>query len=319
MADLATMKAAAASQGATAPPNYPGGPDAWVQAWYQNAVNAGSINANAGTTGGAGTPAQTGGKGVTPADVRANATKYGLSEDFQRFSDAEIQNMLNHSPYDPSTGKFTNNYGDKVDKPDERGPNTPANVNGTGDVGNYGAGGGGGGGGGGGSYNAAYSVGQPSSGGTAGAVPQFNAPVFTPPTPQDAFNDPGYQFALQQGLGGLQASAAAQGVLRSGGTLKGLEDYGQQAAAQQYQNVYNNALNTFNTNYQGAKDTFAPQYGAWQTQYGGDLQKYLQQQNAALSQWTTGQNADLSKYLQRENNIYGLINTPAPVAPTFTG
>jgi len=235
---------------------------------------------------------------VSPQEVRANAAKLGLPEDFDRFSDADIQSMLDHNPYDPATGKFTNNYGDKVDKPDERGPNTPPNVNGTGDRGNYGASGGGGGGfrygGGGGGWGGGGGRGGGGRG-TYGGAPAFKYGEFQAPSYQEAVSDPGYQFALKEGMGALQGSQAAAGVLRTGGSLQDLIDYGQQAGAQQYGNVYNRALQTYGTNLGTAKDIFAPRYGSWETQYGGNLQKYL----------------------QRENNIYGLINTPPPAYPVY--
>jgi hypothetical protein len=172
----------------------------------------------------------------------------------------------------------------------------------------FGAGGGAGGGGG--AYgNTSFS----GSAGSAGALPQFDAPTFTPPSYQDAMADPGYQFSLGEGIKGLEQSAAARGTLRTGGTLKDIIGYGQDRATQQYGDVYNRAANTFGINYQGKKDEFAPQYGGWQTMYGGDLQKYLQQQQSDLSRWQTKYGGDLSKYLQREGNIYGLLNQPQPV------
>lgn len=66
--------------------------------------------------------------------------------------------------------------------------------------------------------------------------------------PSQIASTPEYQFALQQGSQAVQQSAAANGLLNSGGTLKGLEQYGQGLASQTYQQAYNNALNTFQTN-----------------------------------------------------------------------
>ncbi len=131
--------------------------------WFQNAQAAGAVGPEGGGGGATSGGGENSGK-VTPDDVRANAKKYNLPEDFARFNDAQIMGMLRTNKYDPSTGKFTNDYGDKVDKPDERGPNTPHNMNGTGDRGDYGWGaddsgigveGGKGGGGGGGGKPAA--------------------------------------------------------------------------------------------------------------------------------------------------------------------
>ena len=50
--------------------------------------------------------------------------------------------------------------------------------------------------------------------------------------------DPGYNVRLSEGMKGLQNSAAARGLLSSGSTLKGITDYGQNAASQEYGNAY---------------------------------------------------------------------------------
>jgi hypothetical protein len=51
--------------------------------------------------------------------------------------------------------------------------------------------------------------------------------------------DPGYQFRLKEGMQGLERSAAARGGLLSGGTLKGIQRYGQDMASTEYQNAFN--------------------------------------------------------------------------------
>lgn len=53
---------------------------------------------------------------------------------------------------------------------------------------------------------------------------------------------PQYQFALQQGIAGLDSSAAASGGLLSGGHLAAILNYSQGLASQQYNNVYNQLL-----------------------------------------------------------------------------
>lgn len=73
---------------------------------------------------------------------------------------------------------------------------------------------------------------------------------FTAPTLQDAENTPGYQFQVQQGTRAINQNAAANGTLMSGNTGTALENYGQNLAQTAYQQDYNNALNTYNTNYQ---------------------------------------------------------------------
>lgn len=51
--------------------------------------------------------------------------------------------------------------------------------------------------------------------------------------------DPGYQFRLSEGMKGLERSAASRGGLLSGGTLKGIQRYGQDMASQEFTNAFN--------------------------------------------------------------------------------
>jgi hypothetical protein len=60
----------------------------------------------------------------------------------------------------------------------------------------------------------------------------------------DFQTDPGYNFRLGEGAKTLQRSAAANGTLFSGGTLKALDQYNQDFAS----NEFGNAYNRFNTN-----------------------------------------------------------------------
>jgi hypothetical protein len=87
------------------------------------------------------------------------------------------------------------------------------------------------------------------SGGTFGSLAQGWNKTFNSPTGVTEQNDPGYQFRLNQGMQALQNSAAARGGLLSGGTAKALTDYNQNAASGEYGNVYNRALQNYNTNY----------------------------------------------------------------------
>lgn len=54
----------------------------------------------------------------------------------------------------------------------------------------------------------------------------------------DYQQDPGYQFRLQEGLKQLQGRAAARGGALSGATLKGVQNYAQGAASEEYGNAY---------------------------------------------------------------------------------
>lgn len=50
---------------------------------------------------------------------------------------------------------------------------------------------------------------------------------------------PGYQFQMEQGLRGIDAGAASQGILRSGATIKAEEKFGQNLANLDFGNYYN--------------------------------------------------------------------------------
>jgi len=51
--------------------------------------------------------------------------------------------------------------------------------------------------------------------------------------------DPGYAFRQSEGMKALERSAAARGNLLSGGTMKGIQRFGQDLASQEYQNAFN--------------------------------------------------------------------------------
>ena len=77
---------------------------------------------------------------------------------------------------------------------------------------------------------------------TAGNVPgafKFGASDYTA--------DPGYAFRLAEGRKALASKARARGGLVSGQTLKGMQDYAQESASQEFQNAYNRAYTGYGT------------------------------------------------------------------------
>lgn len=54
--------------------------------------------------------------------------------------------------------------------------------------------------------------------------------------------DPGYQFRMSEGVKALERSAAARGLLSSGATLKGITQFGQNAASAEYENAFSRYL-----------------------------------------------------------------------------
>jgi hypothetical protein len=111
------------------------------------------------------------------------------------------------------------------------------------------------------------------------AAPAYTAPTyqrqtFRAPTYEEAQNDPGYRFARDEGIGAIQASAAARGMLGTGTTMRDLSRFNQDLASQQYQTVYNRNADTFDRNsgesrfgygaeVEGAQAEYAPGLVTW--------------------------------------------------------
>ena len=85
---------------------------------------------------------------------------------------------------------------------------------------------------------------------------QFSYGDFAMPTAATMQQDPGYAFRLKQGTDTLQNAAAMRGSLRTGGALKALMDYGQNAASQEYQNAYGRARDVYGLNRTNAAENF---------------------------------------------------------------
>ncbi len=106
-----------------------------------------------------------------------------------------------------------------------------------------------------------YTPGAPFGGGQFKAPPAFSYADFKAPTLEEAQNRPGYQFALDQGRKALESSAAARGVLRTGGTLKDLFSWGDKFGEQNYGNQFNQDLTSYTTNRGNAADAYRLNYG----------------------------------------------------------
>lgn len=97
---------------------------------------------------------------------------------------------------------------------------------------------------------------------------QFDAPAaFQAPTLADAQNEPGYAFARDEGLHALTNNRAAQGLARTGGTLKDLVTWGNKFADQNYSGVYNRKAGEYDRNFNNlfgiAKAQYEPQLTGW--------------------------------------------------------
>lgn len=122
---------------------------------------------------------------------------------------------------------------------------------------------------------------------------RFEAPIFNRPSAADVFNAPGYQFRVDQGQQGIERSAAARGLLRTGGTLKDIADYNQNFASNEYGNEFNRAYQTYETQYRGKLDEFKSDLQGFQTNYQGRKDEYA----PLLAEWSTLANADLQRAL----------------------
>lgn len=108
--------------------------------------------------------------------------------------------------------------------------------------------------------------------------------TFSAPTLEQAEQTPGFEFQLEQGTDAINKNAAATGNLLTGNTGKALTDYGQGLAQTDYNNLYQQALNTYLTN-----------YGVWNTDTSNQVNR-LQQlanlgANTAANLGTQGQAA----------------------------
>jgi hypothetical protein len=107
--------------------------------------------------------------------------------------------------------------------------------------------------------------------------------------------DPGYAFRLSEGMKQLGHQAAGRGGLISGQTMKGLQDYAQNSASQEY----NNAFNRYQTNrsnqlqplgnLQNVGVSAANQQSATLGNYGSNVSNLMGQQGQAQAAGALGQ------------------------------
>lgn len=147
------------------------------------------------------------------------------------------------------------------------------------------------------------------------------ASEYTPFGMQQFQADPGYQFRLQEGLKQLQGKAAARGGALSGATLKGVQQYGQGLASEEYQNAFNRyqteraaRLNPLQS-LAGVGQTAVNQLGQAGQQYATQAgEAAMQAGNARASGYVGGANA-LNSAIGNIGNMYmmnkmGLFNQP---------
>lgn len=158
--------------------------------------------------------------------------------------------------------------------------------------------------------------------GTMGSLMEaYPGGTFTAPTAAQAAQTPGYQFALNQGEKAVQAGASANGSLLTGGTLNAENQFGQGLADTNYNNTYNQALQTYNTNYNtwannqanqfnrlaaiaGMGQTTAQTLGSQGVQSSGQIANTLGNTGAQIGQDTmNAANATATGYLNSANAL----------------
>jgi hypothetical protein len=201
------------------------------------AQNAASTQANAATTN-AGIQGQLGQESLTAEEQQQQQNQANLQPYLQGGDNAEatLQYLTGLGGANPSPGGTATSAGQTLSIPGVNGSVSIPGVTST--------------------------TGTASTGlGAYGSLMQgYQGGPFQAPTAAQAEATPGYQFGLQQGEGAQQASAAANGTLLTGGTQAALDQYGQNYADTNYNNVYNQTLQTYGTNYNTWANQQASEY-----------------------------------------------------------
>jgi hypothetical protein len=156
----------------------------------------------------------------------------------------------------------------------------------------------------GGSGGGSYQGGGPSGGfdWQPGDAPGFDAPRWQAP-PEFVYNkqfakpdaasiqqDPSFQFRLDQGRKALEQSAAGKGVLRTGGTLKDLVNYGQNFATNEYSNIYNRNFNEYKFDYDKEADIYARNYNLKRDVFDRNYKAAYDEYSPKLKGWEVNTN-----------------------------
>lgn len=131
--------------------------------------------------------------------------------------------------------------------------------------------------------------------------PAFTFREFTAPTGETMLKEPGFQFRMDQGRKALQASQFGKGQGLTGAAAKGIEEYGQNFASQEFGNVYNRALQEYDTNRNNAADIWGKAYGQRHDVYGARANNYGQQNTFNLGNATNDYNSRRDKAMDAFN------------------
>lgn len=118
---------------------------------------------------------------------------------------------------------------------------------------------------------------------------------------------PGYQFALQQGLQATQAGYASHGLGLSGAAIKGAQNYAENLAGTQYQNMLQNYYNALQLGQNAAAQT-----GTLGVQSAANQGQAIQNAGAASAAGTVGSaNATIGGINSTVSSLSNALLTPA--------
>jgi hypothetical protein len=93
------------------------------------------------------------------------------------------------------------------------------------------------------------------------APPPFSYKEFQAPDKNSVYADPSYQFRKGEGEQALAQRAASLGKYRTGGTMKDFINYNQNAASQEYGNIFGRAVDAHNLGLTQALGTYGTNWG----------------------------------------------------------
>lgn len=137
----------------------------------------------------------------------------------------------------------------------------------------------------------------------------FSNPNFVAPTGLTEQNDPGYQERLALGAQTLQNSAASQGTLLTGQTLNNLNQYAQNFATNDFNNVYNQALTQYQQNSQNNFQQYTQQYEQYLNGYQQALQGYNTNLGAGQQAFSDTLGLSSQVFSQNQQNWQNQFNT----------
>jgi hypothetical protein len=135
--------------------------------------------------------------------------------------------------------------------------------------------------------------------------------AMTPFSQTDFTADPGYAFRLSEGMKALEGSAAARGLLKSGGTIAGGQRYAQNLASQEYQNAFNRYYDERNAMIRplealrGSAQTTAESMGGAASTYGANAGNLMMGAANAAAAGRVGSANAFSNALGQGASIFG--------------